>query len=168
MQLRKADLEDVPAIAALIKGYSDRGLLLARSEESIRAGVSDFTVAEEGGAIVGCGALMSLGGPGLGEVRSLAVREDRTGKGIGQKIVLELVAQAPRRGFADLLALTKRVGFFERLGFTVTRRELFLDKIMVDCHVCPLNLCCNETALTRPVPLAEGSLVSAMSEGEAK
>ena len=165
MRLRRAHEGDVQALAALISDYADEGLLLRRTAESIQAGIDDFTVAEDDGEIVGCGALMSLGGPGLGEIRSLAVRPDRTGQGIGRRIVEALVAQAPKRGFADLLALTKRVAFFESLGFTVTRRELFLDKIMVDCHVCPLNVCCNETALTCPVRPMH-STIHEVPEGE--
>jgi amino-acid N-acetyltransferase len=166
VHLRKAEERDIPALVALIDGYASRGLLLRRSEESLRAGLSDFTVAEEQEEIVGCGALMSLGGPGLGEIRSLAVREDRSGTGIGRRIVSRLIAEAPARGFADLLALTKRVSFFRAMGFTVTRRELFLDKIMVDCRACPLNVCCDETALTLPIPSERESRANPLiSEG---
>ena len=168
LRLRKAREEDVPALAGLIGRYADQGLLLRRSAESIASGLADFTIAEDEGEIVGCGALMSLGGPRLGEIRSLAVREDRTGQGIGRRIVEALVSEAPSRGFSDLLALTKRVGFFELLGFTVTQRELFLDKLMVDCCTCPLNVCCGETALTRPVVPAEASEPRLVSQGETK
>jgi amino-acid N-acetyltransferase len=169
VRLRKAEERDVPALVALIEAYASRGLLLRRTEESLRGGLSDFTVALEQEEIVGCGALMSLGGPGLGEIRSLAVREDKAGKGIGRRLVERLIAEAPARGFADLLALTKRVSFFEALSFTVTRRELFLDKIMVDCRVCPLNVCCDETALTLPIPSQKESRANRLiSEGACK
>ena len=151
MRLRKAREEDVAPLLALINGYADRGLLLRRSEESLRARLDDFTVAEDaGGAVIGCGALTVLG-PGLGEVRSLAVREDQAGRGIGHRIVEHLVEEAARRGFGEVLALTRRPSFFEALGFSVTRRERFLDKLMVDCKACPMNLCCDETAMVRAV-----------------
>jgi amino-acid N-acetyltransferase len=158
--LRKAEESDVPGLFALIQGFASRGLLLRRTEASLRSGLSDFTVAEAEGEIVGCGALMPLGGGGLGEIRSLAVRDDWSGRGIGRRIVSSLIAEAPGRGFDSLLALTKRVSFFEALGFTLTRRELFLDKIMIDCAECPLNLCCEEQALTLSV-----SATTAVSEG---
>lgn len=151
MRLRKAEERDVPALLALINGYAARDLLLRRTEASLRARLSDFTVAERGGELVGGGALTELG-PGLGEVRSLAVREDCSGHGVGRKIVETLMAEARERGFAELLALTRRVSFFERLGFSVTRRERFLDKLATDCQACPLNLCCDETAVVWPVP----------------
>ena len=160
MQLRKAEARDVPALLALIEGFASKGLLLRRTEASLRSGLSDFTVAEEGGGVIGCGALMPLGDAGLGEIRSLAVLEAFSRKGIGRRIVQALVAEAPRRGFESLLALTKRVSFFEALGFTLTRRELFQDKIMIDCAECPLNLCCEEQALTLSVSASESPAVS--------
>lgn len=155
MRLRKAREEDVLPLLALINGYADRGLLLRRSEESLRARLDDFTVgvleAGEGESVVACGALSVLG-PGLGEVRSLAVREDQAGRGLGRRIVERLLKEASERGFGEVLALTRRVSFFEGLGFEVTRRERFLDKLMVDCKACPMNLCCDETAMVRTPP----------------
>jgi amino-acid N-acetyltransferase len=148
VRLRKARERDVPALVALINGYAQRGLLLARSEDSLRARLADFSVAEAAGELLGCGALSELG-PGLGEVRSLAVREDRTGRGIGRRIVQRLIEEAGERGFTEVLALTRSVPFFESLGFAVTRRERFLDKLKVDCQACPLNLCCDEVAMVR-------------------
>jgi amino-acid N-acetyltransferase len=132
VRLRKARERDVPALVALINGYAQRGLLLARSEDSLRARLADFSVAEAAGELLGCGALSELG-PGLGEVRSLAVREDRTGRGIGRRIVQRLIEEAGERGFTEVLALTRSVPFFESLGFAVTR----------------LNLCCDEVAMVR-------------------
>jgi len=149
---RRAVEPDVPALLALINGYAERGLLLRRSEESLRSRLEDFTVAvDAAGAIVGCGALTELG-PGLGEVRSLAVREDQAGLGIGHRLVERLLDEAAERGFREVLALTRRPSFFEALGFAVTRRERFLDKLMVDCKACPMNLCCDETAMVRVPP----------------
>jgi amino-acid N-acetyltransferase len=148
VQLRKAVEADVPALLALINGYAERGLLLSRTEASLRAGLHDFTVAEVDGEVAGCAALADLG-PGLAEVRSLAVREDLGGRGIGRALVEEVVAEAGRRGFHEVLALTRRTSFFEALGFQATRRERFLDKLMVDCQTCPMNLCCDETAMVR-------------------
>ena len=111
MWLRKAQERDVPALLALINGYAARDLLLSRTEESLRARLSDFLVAEGDGELLGGGALSELG-PGLGEVRSLAVREDQGGRGIGRRIVEKLMAEAEGRGFVEVLALTRRVSFF--------------------------------------------------------
>lgn len=155
MRLRDAGEKDVSALLALINGYADRDMLLRRTEESLRRALSDFIVATDAaGTIVGCGALTTLG-PGLGEVRSLAVAPDHAGKGLGRRIVERLLVRARERGYAEVLALTRRTSFFEALGFGVARRERFLDKLMVDCAACPLNLCCDEVAMVR-APAAPG------------
>ncbi|HEY7510818.1 MAG TPA: GNAT family N-acetyltransferase [Vicinamibacteria bacterium] len=148
MRLRKAAVADVPALLAIVNGYARRGLLLPRTEASLRERLADFTVAEVDGTVAGCAALTELG-PGLAEVRSLAVREDFAGRGLGHALVEELVEEARRRGFHEVLALTRRASFFSALGFETTRRERFLDKLMVDCQTCPMNLCCDEVAMVR-------------------
>ena len=148
MRLRKAVLADVPALLDIINGYAERGLLLSRTEASLRERLADFTVAEVDGRVVGCVALTELG-PGLAEVRSLAVREEYGGRGIGHALVEAVVAEAAARGFHEVLSLTRRTSFFAALGFEPTRRERFLDKLMVDCQTCPMNLCCDETAMVR-------------------
>jgi len=145
---RKAREGDVEPLLRLINGYADRNQLLHRTESSLRLALADFTVLEADGEPVGCGALTALG-PGLGEVRSLAVREDQAGRGLGHRIVEGLLQEARKRGFSEVLALTRRVSFFEALGFQVTRRERYLDKLAADCKACPLNPCCDETAVVR-------------------
>ena len=156
MHLRKARAADIPSLLALINGYAARNLLLPRNSASLRSALEDFTLAVEGDEVLGCGALSALG-PGLGEVRSLAVREDATGRGLGREIVESLLSEAAERRFGEVLALTRRVSFFASLGFVVTRRERFLDKLAADCAACPFNLDCDETAMVRRPTLAIGS-----------
>jgi amino-acid N-acetyltransferase len=148
--LRKAAPGDVAGLLSLINGYASRGQLLPRTAESLQARLDDFSVAvDERGAVLGCAALTPLG-PGVGEVRSLAVAPEHAGRGLGRALVIALLEEAAGRGFEQVLALTRRVSFFEALGFARTRRENYLDKLMVDCQACPKNLCCDETAMVRP------------------
>jgi hypothetical protein len=76
--------------------------------------------------------------------------------------VEHLLGWAGPRGFEQVLALTRRVSFFEALGFVRTERERFLDKLQTDCQHCPLNLCCDETALVR-APLRPGERAQALA-----
>jgi amino-acid N-acetyltransferase len=175
LALRPARPEDTAALLALINGYADRGLLLPRSEQSLKERLPDFTVMEIDGRLAGCGALSELG-PGLGEVRSLAISEDQAGLGLGHRLVDALLEEAAQRGFREVLALTRRRSFFERLGFHVTARERYVDKLRADCEACPLNTCCDETAMVRTPPVrparpgapheAVARLSSSSSEGE--
>jgi amino-acid N-acetyltransferase len=161
--LRAAKERDVPTLLALINGYALRGLLLPRTEASLRQRLADFTVAEQGGRLVGCGALSELS-PGLGEVRSLAVAEDAAGLGIGHALVDHLFDEAAGRGFREVIALTRRASFFGKLDFAVTERERFVDKLRADCAACPRNVCCDEIAMVRRV---EWRRVAGAEEGVA-
>jgi amino-acid N-acetyltransferase len=153
--LRTAQSSDVGALLELINGYAERGLLLWRSETSLRARLADFVVAvqetADGEEAVGCGALERLG-PGLGEVRSLAVRPDAAGRGVGHGIVRRLLQGARGLGLVEVLALTRRASFFEALSFVATRRERFTDKLETDCRHCPRNHCCDEVAMVAVSP----------------
>ena len=148
--LRAARASDVEALLGLINGYAAQGLLLWRSEASLLKSLPDFVVATRGTArgdqIVGCGALSHLG-PGLGEVRSLAVGAEAAGRGTGRRVVQRLLGDASERGLGEVLALTRRPSFFQALGFVVTRRERFPEKLRADCARCPRDLRCDEVAL---------------------
>lgn len=157
MRLREAREADMPAVLALINGYAARNLLLRRSQESLRRSLADFLLAEVDGAVVGCAALSELG-PGLGEVRSLAVHADHTGRGVAHALIARHLDTARGRGFTDVLALTRSVSLFEKLGFQMTERERFLDKLAADCKDCPLAVCCDETAVARKAPETRAAL----------
>src|SRR5215470_14155485 len=61
MQARKALLPDVPQIYSLISSYVPDGTLLPRSEKELYENICDFTVVEEEGEILACGALHFYG-----------------------------------------------------------------------------------------------------------
>ena len=60
MRTRKAILPDAQRIHALISAYAGDGTLLPRTLAEICENVRDFVVLEDGGMIIGCGALPSL------------------------------------------------------------------------------------------------------------
>src|ERR1700752_3640303 len=72
MHTREALLPDAERIHDLISSYSTDGTLLPRSLAEICENVRDFTVLEEAGHIIGCGAL-HLYGTHLAEIRSITV-----------------------------------------------------------------------------------------------
>jgi amino-acid N-acetyltransferase len=136
----------VPAIAEIVAEHARQGHLLPRSAESIRAGLPSWLVAEAGGAVVGCCCILEMS-PTLIEVRSLAVLPAFRSHGIGALLVQGLVEQARARGIPTVFALTRAVPFFERLGFRVTDKERFPEKVWRDCAICPLQHNCDETAV---------------------
>jgi argininosuccinate synthase len=164
----------LPALVALVGLHAARDLLLPRSEESLRAALGDFSIASVGGELVGCAALAALG-PGLGEIRTLAVHPDHEGQGIGHALVVKLVADAENRGFREVLVLSRRVSLFLRLGFRIADRTRFLDKLEADCRTCPHHEACDETALVRPpgviqdvIPLPHPASIAPVRRGSTR
>ncbi len=148
--LRQATPADAPAIADLVKLGEREGQLLPRSLEFIRASIDDWIVAEKNGRIVGCGSLLEMG-PTLVEVRSLAVAPAYRQNGVGARLVEALVSEARARGISTVFALTRAVAFFEKLGFVVTVKEDFPEKVWRDCIICPVRHACDEVAVVKSV-----------------
>ena len=144
--VRPAILSDVDGIAALVAENVKAGHLLPRSADEIRASLDSWVVAVAQDRVIGIGSLLLMN-PDLVEVRSLAVDPDFRKYGIGAEIVNELVAQAKLRGIKTIFALTRAVKFFTNLGFSITDKERFPEKVWRDCVKCPLLTCCDETAV---------------------
>jgi amino-acid N-acetyltransferase len=148
IDVRKASMQDIPALLDLINGYAAKGIMLARTEFEMSENMRDFMVAYAGNQLVGCGALHFYS-PTMGEVRSLAVAESHKTHGIGRMIVDSLVYEAKLYGLDAVFAFTYVPRFFGRVGFhEVERGELPL-KAWKDCLRCPKFSCCDEIAVLR-------------------
>jgi amino-acid N-acetyltransferase len=146
-RIRRANQNDIEAISKLIRFYSMKGVMLSRDRASLAEDLENFFVAEnEDDEIVGCGALRCWHGHSA-EVRSLAVRSDCVGMGIGAQLVQMLALQAFRSGKSTLFALTLEPRFFEKMAFRVVERELFPQKIQTDCLQCRFQKGCQEIAV---------------------
>jgi amino-acid N-acetyltransferase len=155
--IRPARVEDAPAIYALLATFSTEGKLLPRPVADIQARIANFLVVELNGSVAACGALRDFGN-NLNEIRSLAVRRDLVGQGLGSRLVKALLAKAlERTGGASghVFALTYRVAFFQRLGFRIVDKYSFPPKIWSDCSVCPKKDHCDETAVAIDVPVPD-------------
>ena len=144
--LRRAELADVPGIARLMADFVNQGVLLPRPIGELYQCIREFHVATIGGEVVACGALRLLW-EDLGEVRSLAVRPDQRGKGLGVALVDAVVADARSLGLPRVIALTREVPFFESCGFTQATRESLPRKVWTDCVQCPRRHACDEIAM---------------------
>ena len=149
MQLvvRKAELKDVKAIYGILKVYADQQIVLARDETDITFYLKNFSVCEADGVIVGCVALRDFGNE-LMEVRSLAVKEEFKGMGIGRAMLQFLIdCLKKEKQNTRVFALTYQDKFFQKLGFNVVAKELFPEKIWADCEKCPKKEHCDEIAV---------------------
>jgi len=158
--IRRAGLEDIPGIAGIMAGYVAEGVLLPRPVSELYQCVREFHVAEQGGEIVACAALRLLWSD-LGEVRSLAVRSDMHGRGLGRALVDRVLGDARALALPRVIALTRDIPFFERCGFAVQARESLPRKVWTDCVRCPRRHACDEVAVVL-------DLVPGASEAAAK
>ncbi len=148
IEVRKASMQDIPALLDLINGYAAKGIMLPRTEFEMSENMRDFMVAYAGNQLVGCGALHFYS-PTVGEVRSLAVAESHKTNGIGRLIVDSLVYEAKLYGLDAVFAFTYVPVFFGRVGFhEVERGELPL-KAWKDCLRCSKFQNCDEIAVLR-------------------
>ena len=162
IRIQPAVENDIGGIAALVNGFAAENLMLPRTEESILQSLPDWLVAAaDGSQLLGCGSLAPLTEQ-LVEIRSLAVAAPGQGKGIGRRIVQELVQMAAARGYAQICALTLEEGFFEKLGFEVVDRWSISPKLWQECIYCPKFHHCDEVAVARSLtdtPISQSQAV---------
>lgn len=144
LQLRAARPADVREMGRLIDLYAEQELLLPRSAADLLRHLDQFVVAEEGGQVLALGSLLPMG-PGLAEVRTVAVDPAAQGRGLGRKIVAALVAKG--RNFPRIFCLTREPEFFASCGFEVVSVDLFPQKVWKDCRKCPRQDRCDEIAM---------------------
>lgn len=146
---RKATFSDVDEIHDLIAGYAARGVMLPKPHSTLYEALREFVVAVDVDSkkIVGVGAL-HLTWNELAEVRSMAVHEDYSRRGIGSLIVKKLLEEGRTLGVKNFFTLTYRPEFFKSLGFALTTKESLPHKIWKECIDCPKFPNCDEIAMT--------------------
>jgi amino-acid N-acetyltransferase len=154
--LSKATTADIPHIFTLINSYAQQELLLPRPLGALYETIRDFVlVRDEKQQIIATGALHIIW-DNLGEIRSLAVDPQFVGTGIGRILVDFMKEEARELKIKDLFALTYKPGFFQKCGFTIVSKDIFPQKVWVECVNCIKFPNCDEVAvkltLNNPIP----------------
>ncbi len=144
--IRRAQLSDVKEIQRLVNFYADTGEMLPCSLSELYERVRDFYVYQEDREIAGTCALHPCW-EDLGEIRSLAVKESLTRRGIGTELVKVCLKEAQSLGIRRVFALTYKPDFFLRLGFQLTDKSKLPQKVWSDCIKCVKFPECDETAM---------------------
>lgn len=157
--IRRATLADVEAMHALINGFADKGLMLAKSRRQLYQNIRDFWVAEalvQDGkpTFAGCGALHIIWGD-LGEIRSLAVDERFQNSGVGRQLGQALLREAGMLKLPRVFALTYQQAYFEHLGFYLVEKSTMPHKVWGECMDCPKFPNCDELAMIKDAPFLE-------------
>lgn len=148
--IRKAVLDDIPAIHELLQFYDKRGELLARPLSKLYDHLRDFWIFEdpETGKVGGCCALQFCW-ENMAEIRSLAVKPEYTGQGIGTLLTERTIEEARCFKVKDLFTLTYRPTFFQRFGFSEIDKNSLPIKVWSDCIGCVSFPNCDEIAMLK-------------------
>ncbi|SDF66545.1 N-acetyltransferase [Desulfovibrio legallii] len=145
--VRKARMDDVPAMHGLLLDSARQGLLLPRALIHLYGHVRNFMVAcEATGRIVGCCALAPVW-EDLAEICSLVVRDDLRRQGVGRLLVAACLEDCAPLSIRKVFALTYQEVFFARLGFAVVDKSVLPQKIWADCVHCAKYPDCDESAV---------------------
>ena len=153
-KLRKARTTDALAMQRLINGFADKGAMLHRSLSELYENIRDFFVVEEGGEVVGCGAL-HVSWKDLAELKSLAVAEPSQGRGYGKQLIQACIAEAEEIGLSRVFALTYVPALFVKAGFQEVDKAMLPRKVWTECVYCPKFPDCGEIAVLIAISGAE-------------
>ncbi|MGC9323736.1 MAG: N-acetyltransferase [Desulfomonilia bacterium] len=147
--IRKPSIEEVLEIKKLIDPFAKEGVMLPRSLHSLYTTIRDFWVSVGDGTpqeVLGCAALHIAWGD-LAEIRTLAVRNEFHGSGIGVSLVQACIGEARLLGIKRVFTLTYVPDFFKKMGFHDVDKATLPHKIWADCIHCQYFPDCREDAL---------------------
>jgi len=153
IKVRRARLADVPGMMPLLNEYARQAEILPRTEQDVYRSIREWVVAETEANIVGMGSLLVMWHD-LAEIRSLVIDPAYQGLGHGGKIVNKLLDEAKSIEIDRVFALTRRPGFFLKLGFQLTDIKELPRKVQHDCVFCPKFHACDEKAVIMPLKTA--------------
>jgi len=114
--VRRARAGDIRVIREIVRPLAASRVLVSKDAVTYYEALQQFRVAEVAGEVVGCGALHVMW-EDLAEIRTLAVRPEAKGAGVGSRLLAALVEDARVLGLRRLFCLTFEVDFFTSHGF---------------------------------------------------
>jgi amino-acid N-acetyltransferase len=144
--VRPALQSDIEEMCRIIGRYAAQGVMLPRSRSALLGSLQHYMVAENEGAIVGCGGLQPYTST-CGEIYGLATCDRQSPRGTGRAIVTALVQNARSNNLSQVFALTLAPGFFEKMGFRTVEHADLPMKVWKDCVACPKFGNCDEIAM---------------------
>lgn len=162
-QITLAGFEDAQGIFSLIRDYPEE--LLPRPLGDILQNIDRFLICKQGDRLAGCVSWQIL--PEVGsatspsvEIKSLAVRKDLRGSGIGSSLVQEAIRRVGCLHPSQVIVLTFTPAFFAKLGFVEVPKTQLMHKIYMGCVNCSKYdspFTCPEVAMVMSWPPAPDS-----------
>ena len=149
IRYQKANLSHVKAMLNLVEPFVEDGTILLRSADEISTNIRSYTLAFDEEKLIGFTAL-HIHTTGLAEIRSLIVETQSQAKGVGKNLVSLALEEGEQLGLKEVLVLTYKQAFFEKLGFVeISKESLPEHKIWADCIKCKHFPICNEVSLIK-------------------
>ncbi len=152
MAIRKTNILDAKQIQNLINEVAKAQEVLPRSLNDIYDNLRDFFVYTEQDKIMACAAL-HISWEDLAEIRSVVVKTENRGAGIGKEIIEACVREAGELKIKKVFLLTRKPDFFKKFGFNEIEKSSLPHKIWSDCTSCVLFPNCNEIAMIKEIQI---------------
>jgi len=147
-KIKRAKLSHAKEIHELVKKAAAKDTLLPRALGEIYEAIRSFFVAidDDTDAVIGCSSLQIAWG-NLSEIRSLVVREEEMGKGIGKALIESCIRDAKKMGINRVFALTYITELFLKMGFEKISKDELPHKVWTVCIKCHKFPDCDEQAV---------------------
>jgi len=151
LKFRKATLTDIPTMLELVEPEVQTGVILKRDSDDTATNIRSYQLAFQEERLIGFCAL-HIHTTTLAEVRSLVVDSAVRGEGVGSTLIKNALEEAKLLGLKEVLSLTYKQAFFERLDFKeIPKESLPEHKIWADCINCKHFPICNEVSLIHSI-----------------
>ncbi len=125
-EIRRASIEDIGGILALIRPLEKKGILRRRSRKELEREIRLFSVIVLDGMIIGCTALHPFPGGNSAELACLVVHPDYRSGQRGDRLLEHTEALALSQGIEKIFVLTTQTAhwFAERGFIEISEQEL--------------------------------------------
>ena len=152
--IRRAKVDDVHGMSALINYYASNNVMLARGPQYLYQHIQDYIVITaqkpfwDKEIVIACGALHVLWAD-LAEIRSIAVHHSCQRKGLGKLMVNTLVERCEELRIPRAFVFTLNAAFFRDCGFREFDRNDLPPVVWVECSKCPKFYRCDEIGMIK-------------------
>ena len=127
--IRRATIDDIGGILALIRPLEESGALVRRSREKLETEIAHFNVVERDGAVVACAAMYPYPEDRLAELACLAVDDAYRRGQFGERLLTLAEREAREEGAERLFVLTTHAAhWFRERGFVEADHSILPDE----------------------------------------
>ncbi len=117
-QLRRAEIDDIGGILALIRPLEKQGVLVRRSREQLEQEINQFSLIEKDGLVIGCAALYPYPNEKMAEMACVVIHPDYRDGNRGLDLLSQMKQHSRSIGVEKIFVLTTHsLHWFREQGF---------------------------------------------------